>query len=100
MFALSIDLHEDHEAGGFYLYETGVGPPAGVCRTVTEALRAAGFPLRTAGAGLRVGPPWKRPASQARGLGAVVVDAPRETPFFEGRLPVGLVLVRRAVPVP
>ena len=33
-----------------------------------------------------------------RSAGAVVVDAPRETPFFGGALPLGLVLVRRATP--
>lgn len=98
VFALSIDLHEDHEAGGFYLYETGAsGRPPAYAGPVTEALRAAGFPLQPLAPDYELGPPGSE-AAQARGLGAVVVDAPRETPFFEGRLPVGLVLVRRAVP--
>lgn len=36
--------------------------------------------------------------AHTRGLGAVVIDAPREAPFFKGALPLGLVLIRRAAP--
>jgi protein MpaA len=98
VFALSIDLHEDHEAAGFYLYETAPSDcRATYAPAVTAALRAAGFPLQPLDPGYELGPPGSEVA-QTRGLGAVLVDAPRETPFFGGALPLGLVLVRRSVP--
>ena len=98
VFALSIDLHEDHEATGFYLYETAPSSrPSSYAGAVTAGLREAGFPLQPLDPGYELGPPGSEVA-QSRGLGAVVVDAPRETPFFGGALPLGLVLVRRAVP--
>ncbi len=98
VFALSIDLHEDHEADGFYLYETA--PPERVsryARPVTAALAEAGFPLQDLTPEFELGPPGSEVA-HARGRGAVVVDAVREAPFFKGALPLGLVLVRRAAP--
>jgi murein peptide amidase A len=96
VFALSIDLHEDHEAGGFYLYETAPsGREPRFAGPVTAALQAAGFPLQALPPDFELGPPGSE-AAQTRTDGAVVVDAPRETPFFDGRLPLGLVLVRRA----
>jgi protein MpaA len=97
-YALSVDLHEDHEATGFYLYETGT---AGFASTyagpVTAAVTAAGFPLQDLTPEFELGPPGAESA-HLRALGAVVVDARRETPFFAGALPLGLVLVRRAAP--
>ena len=42
-YALSIDLHEDIDAQGFYLYEYGEGD---VGRVAIEAVRAAGFPIQ------------------------------------------------------
>ena len=97
-FALSIDLHEDHEADGFYLYETAsAGHRSTYAGPVTAALGAAGFPLQPLAPDYDLGPPGSESA-QTRGLGAVVVDAPRETPFYGSALPLGLVLVRRAAP--
>lgn len=97
-FVLAIDLHEDHEADGFYLYETAsAGQPSRYAAAVTEALREAGLPLQRFGADFELGPPGSETA-QRRELGAVIVDADAETPFFAGALPVGLVLVRRAAP--
>lgn len=97
-FELSIDLHEDHEAMGFYLYETA---PADWRPTyagpVTGAVASAGFPLQLLTPEFELGPPGSEIA-QTRGLGAVAVDAGRETPFFGRGLPLGLVLVRRAAP--
>jgi protein MpaA len=98
MFELSIDLHEDHEATGFYLYETA--PPAwrgSYARPITAAVGGAGFALQDLTPQFELGPPGAEVA-QVRTLGAVVVDATRETPFFGAALPLGLVLVRRAVP--
>jgi len=98
VFALSIDLHEDHEATGFYLYETAPsGRQSSYAGPVTAGLRSAGFSLQPLAPDYELGPPGSE-AAQMRGLGAVVVDAPRETPFFGSALPLGLVLVRRSVP--
>jgi protein MpaA len=97
-FVLAIDLHEDHEADGFYLYEAG--PPGGVTRyaePVTAAIAGAGFPLQELRPDFEVGPPGSQIA-QTRMPGAIVVDGPREAPFFAGRLPLGLVLIRKSAP--
>jgi murein peptide amidase A len=97
-FELSIDLHEDHEATGFYLYETAPsGWRASYARPVTAGVSAAGFPLQPLTPEFDLGPPGVETA-QTRTLGAVVVDAMREAPFFGRALPLGLVLVRRAAP--
>lgn len=42
-FALSIDLHEDCDAGGFYCYEYGAGDTG---RRVVDAVRAAGYSIQ------------------------------------------------------
>ena len=42
-FALSIDLHEDCDADGFYCYEYGAGD---VGRSIIDAVAAAGYPIQ------------------------------------------------------
>jgi len=42
-FALSIDLHEDCDARGFYCYEYGAGE---IGRAVVDAVRVAGYPIQ------------------------------------------------------
>lgn len=42
-FQLSLDLHEDYEADGFYCYEYGVGD---IGRAVVEAVRESGYPVQ------------------------------------------------------
>ena len=64
---------------------------------VTAAVLAAGFPLQVFAADFELGPPGSE-AAQTRSIGAVVVDATREAPFFGGGLPLGIELVRRATP--
>ena len=97
-FVLSIDLHEDHEATGFYAYETAPsGRPSSYARPLTAALEEAGFPLQDLTPEYDLGPAGSETA-QTRSRGAVVVDATREAPFFGRALPLGLVLVRKAVP--
>jgi murein peptide amidase A len=95
-FALSIDLHEDYEASGFYLYEQlRAGAQSRFARPVADAVTEAGFPVQRDWTGFELGPPGSE-AAQTLVPGAVVVDAPRETPTFGGALPLGLVLLRRA----
>jgi hypothetical protein len=97
-FALAIDLHEDVDAAGFYLYETAPGGwTSRYAAAVTAAVAEAGFPLQAFAPGFDLGPPGCEVA-QTRAVGAVVVDAGREAPFFAPDLPAGLVLVRRAAP--
>jgi hypothetical protein len=60
-------------------------------------VHSAGFPLQDLTAEFDLGPDGSE-AAQTRGLGAVTVDATREAPFFKGKLPLGIVLVRSAVP--
>ena len=98
IFALSIDLHEDHEADGFYLFEAAPSDrPSRYAGPIAGAVTAAGFLLQDLRADFEVGPRGSETA-QTRGPGTIVVDGPREAPFFEGRLPLGLVLIRNAVP--
>jgi hypothetical protein len=95
-FALAIDLHEDHEAEGFYLYETvGTGSSSRFAAPVTAAVEAAGFRIQRFSPDFELGPPGSESA-QTRSPGAVVVDALREAPFFGPDLPLGIVMVRRA----
>ena len=95
-FALAIDLHEDHEAEGFYLYESGDSARRSrYAAPITAAIAAAGFPLQEFRPGFDVGPPGSE-AAQTCSPGAIVVDAPREEPFFGRDIPLGLELVKRA----
>lgn len=97
-FALAIDLHEDFEADGFYLYECGDSDrPSRFAAPVAGAIRAAGFRLQELRPDFDVGPPGSEGA-QVRLPGAILVDGPREAPFFEGRLPLGIVITRKATP--
>jgi hypothetical protein len=97
-FALTIDLHEDHEADAFYLYETALPPwPSRYARPVTRAIVEAGWPLQAFGPGFELGPPGSETA-QVRAPGAVLVDAAAEAPFYGRDLPQGLVTVRGATP--
>jgi predicted deacylase len=95
-FALAIDLHEDPEADGFYLYETLA--PAGAsryARPLTAALVEAGFSLQPFTPGFELGPAGSE-AAQTLEPGAVIVDAEREAPFFGHALPAGIVMSRRS----
>jgi hypothetical protein len=97
-FALTIDLHEDHEGDGFYLYETALPPWASrYAAPVTAAVAEAGFPLQVFGPDFELGPPGSE-AAQTRMPGSVVVDAAAEAPFYGRDLPAGLVTVRRSTP--
>jgi protein MpaA len=45
-FALTIDLHEDYEAHGFYCYEPLIGGEAPLGRAVVDAVAGAAFPIQ------------------------------------------------------
>jgi murein peptide amidase A len=99
-FALAIDLHEDFEAEGCYVYEPlrpGFAPlfaPA-----IVQALDDAGLTVQTIEGGFDLGaPPGFDPAAMYRvERGAVLVDYEAEIAAFEG-LPSTLALMYRGSP--
>jgi protein MpaA len=96
-FALSIDLHEDFEAEGFYAYET-LAPSTMpyYARRIANAVGDAGFPLQDlSDEAFDLGPPGARSA-QTIERGCVIVDAKAESVFFTDGLPMSLFLARGA----
>lgn len=96
-YALSIDLHEDHEATGFYGYETLVDRTPRYRDVVTTALDCAGLPLQTIHPGFDLGTPPEAESAQEVTRGWIAVDAKREAAYFNG-LPFTLAMSRRAAP--
>jgi hypothetical protein len=95
-FALSLDLHEDHEARGFYLFEPlGPGAPSVYAAAIAGAVGEAGFPLQQFEPGFELGPPGSEDA-YTLAPGIVLVDAVAESRVFGRDLPLGLLLVRGA----
>jgi hypothetical protein len=94
-FALSLDLHEDHEATGFYLYEPTRSRPASYGTAIAEAMIAAGLPLQDLIADFDLGNPPGAEAVQRWSPGLIVSDAAEEAAFFSGALPWTLYVVRR-----
>jgi hypothetical protein len=89
-FALAIDLHEDTEADGFYVYENGpAGWAARYAPAVTTAVSDAGFPLQHFAAGFDLGPPGSELAQQ-RSPGNVIVDSTAEARLYGRALPRGI----------
>jgi protein MpaA len=96
-FVLSIDLHEDFEADGFYAYETpGPASQPRFAKRTARAVGEAGFALQDlSDEAFDLGPPGVRSA-QTIERGCVIVDAKAESAFFTGGLPMSLFLVRGA----
>ena len=97
-FVLAIDLHEDFEASGTYLYEPL--PPGGQPRfahAVVRALEDAGLPVQDLEHGYDLGVPPTDPPPYRLERGAVVVDGPAEIRLFPG-LPQSLLHFRRGTP--
>lgn len=92
-FALSIDLHEDCDAEGFYAYEYG-GEELG--RVVIDALDAQGFPIQDFDAGYDLGWPLE-PEHIRFSRGHVVPDVRAETEAIGG-LSYSLAMIRHATP--
>jgi predicted deacylase len=97
-FALSIDLHEDFEAGGFYGFEplaTGARPR--FAAAAVAAVEAAGLPIQDlADIGFDLGSPPEARSCQIIGHGTVTVDAREESRYFAAGLPMSLFLLRQA----
>lgn len=97
-FTLSLDLHEDFEAEGFYCYEPIVDGEAPISRAILHDIESAGFPLQTLDHLFDLGYP--RDESQAGRFrilerGRVLVKSAAETRLFPG-LPLSLYLLRTA----
>jgi hypothetical protein len=92
-FALSLDLHEDVDAGGFYCYDyTDDGLGAGV----VAAVEAAGLPAQALHDGYDLG--FALPAGTATFARGVVRADPRAEAAALGALTYTLALARNAAP--
>jgi murein peptide amidase A len=94
-FALSLDLHEDYEASGFYCYEPKTQPGRLLGPAIVEALTEAGHALQAFSAGYDLGY-----ASEAREHlfcepGRVVYDPTQDLAQFSG-MPYSVYMFRRA----
>ncbi|MGH8165291.1 MAG: hypothetical protein ACREP1_13245, partial [Rhodanobacteraceae bacterium] len=92
-FALSIDLHEDCDAEGFYCYEYG-GEELG--SAVVSAVAARGFPLQNFEGGYDIGAPLAAEHIRFR-RGHVLPDAVAERAAIGG-FSYNLAIVRHAAP--
>ena len=95
-FALSLDLHEDHEAAGFYCYELSFdpeAPPLGA--DCVRAVRDAGYPIQTFGPGYDLGYPAGLAPYVHLEPGRVVTEAKAEFRAFGKSLPYNPALLRR-----
>ena len=99
-FALALDLHEDYEAAGCYVYE----PLRRGCEpyfsgAIVDALDDAGLPVQSFADGFDLGAP---PDADVSGMyrlvrGVVLVDYERELEVFAG-LPSSIALMYRGTP--
>ncbi len=95
-FALSLDLHEDYEAEGFYAYEPLVEGKAPLGAFVVRSVEDAAFPIQDLHASFDVVyPPADHPRAARLEHGRVVTDARAEATFLGG-LPYNLFLLRNA----
>jgi len=97
-FVLSLDLHEDFEADGFYCYEPIVDGDAPLSRSILHDIEAGGFPLQTLDHLFDLGyPKDEAQAERFRTLerGRVLVKTSAERRLFPG-LPLSLYLLRTA----
>jgi hypothetical protein len=95
-FVAALDLHEDFEAEGCYVFEPlGPGAAPRFGRRVVEALDLAGLPVQTIGEDFDLGvPPGDVPTFRVE-RGVVLVDADAECRAFAGQLPASLFHYRR-----
>ena len=99
-FALAIDLHEDFEAEGCYVYEplrTGFAPA--FAPAIVQALDDVGLPVQSIANGFDLGAPpgFDADAMYRLERGTVLVDYEAEIAAFEG-LPSSLALMYRGTP--
>jgi murein peptide amidase A len=96
-YHLAIDIHEDFEADGAYIFEPlpDADAPSVYALKVVAALDEAGLPVQTLHDDFELGtPPGEEPLYRLE-RGAVLVDAPAETRAFAGSMPGSLALLYR-----
>jgi len=91
-FELSLDLHEDHEAGGFYCYEPVVDGCAPLGRRVVQSLDDAGFPVEDLHDAFDLGYPAEAGHLRLLQRGRVLPDVQAEVRHFDG-LPYSMYLL-------
>lgn len=97
-FALTIDLHEDFEARGFYAFEplASAAQPRYAADAIAS-VEGAGFPIQDlTDVQYDLGSPPEARAIQRIGHGTVTVDAKAESRFFPSGLPLSLFMLRGA----
>jgi predicted deacylase len=97
-FTMSIDLHEDFEAIGFYGFEPlAPSTQPRYAAAAVAGVESAGFPIQDlADPSFDLGTPPEARACQVIGHGTVTVDAREESRYFQTGLPMSLFLLRRA----
>ncbi len=100
-FAMSIDLHEDYEAAGFYGFEPlAPGARPRFVAAAVAAVEAAGLPIQDlADVSFDLGSPPEARACQTIGHGTVTVDAREESRYFSDGLTMSLFLLRQTAAV-
>jgi hypothetical protein len=94
-FALAIDMHEDYEADGFYLYEPVVGKRAPFGAEIVRAIDEAGFPVQPLDDAFELGYPPEAHHLRTLERGRVLPDPDAERAYFS-TTPLSLYLLRRA----
>lgn len=96
-FALSIDLHEDFEASGFYLYENLRSREPSFAAHIVKAVDAAAFPLQAFESGFDDA--YALDADDARRCepGCIFAYFPESLAHFRDGLPYSLYLLRNKV---
>ncbi len=94
-FALSLDLHEDFESSGFYLYENISGREPRFAECVTRGAAEAGFSIQDDLGDLDDAHPSNaRDDSRTILRGAIVSHCPQAFANFKNMLPYSLCLIR------
>ena len=91
-FELSLDMHEDFEAQGFYCYEPVVGEPAGLGRAVVQSVAEAGLPVQELTGDFDLGYPPAATHLRVLERGLVMPNVEAEVNHFEG-LPYSMYLL-------
>ena len=94
-FALAIDMHEDFEADGFYLYEPVVDARSPYGGAVVRAMDEAGYAVQELDDAFELGYPPEALHLRTLERGRVLPDPDAERRFFEGT-PYSLYVLRRA----
>jgi hypothetical protein len=94
-FALSLDLHEDYEADGFYCYEPKTQPGCLFGPAIVEALLEEGAPLQTFSSGYDLGYTSEAKEHLFLEPGRVVYDPVQDLAQLSG-MPYSVYMFRRA----